>query len=345
MAVKSSNQKKSPQKVIWALDPFSSEPAVLRSAAWCLHGLSQAESLFIQPVFVWSSRSGRSALVDDHKFLSALEQRGNDRLSEVLDRIKIDGLQPIHVVAREAQSVRDEARELVDYAHEVGAQSILVLTHGRKGVSRIVLGSFAETLSLCCDIPLLTVHPNWNRSPEFKKILFATDFSSSSKKAFEKVLDFAEVHQSAVTLFHKSDSPLYPLYEFGLCWTPFFEDLVKVERTFSEQNGQDWIADAAKRGIAVDLIMDPCGTVSISEAILTKAGELECMIALAAQAGKTGAVLLGNTTRRVIRLSEWPVWTVVVPSDPAEGKKRSPVLVPEEEDLDHDLMKRDLYRG
>jgi nucleotide-binding universal stress UspA family protein len=50
------------------------------------------------------------------------------------------------------------AEEIVQYAHEHAIDLIVMGTHGREGVMRVVLGSVAETVVRRALCPVLTVH-------------------------------------------------------------------------------------------------------------------------------------------------------------------------------------------
>lgn len=48
---------------------------------------------------------------------------------------------------------------IIDYAREIGADLIVIGTHGRTGLSHLLLGSVAEKLVRLATCPVLTVHP------------------------------------------------------------------------------------------------------------------------------------------------------------------------------------------
>ena len=66
--------------------------------------------------------------------------------------------------AREARpAVRvapDPAKAIVDYAREIHADLLLVGTHGRTGVSRVLMGSVAEHVVRTAPCPVLVVRPS-----------------------------------------------------------------------------------------------------------------------------------------------------------------------------------------
>jgi universal stress protein A len=52
------------------------------------------------------------------------------------------------------------SRAIVSYANKIGADMIVMATHGRCGVARLVLGSTAEEVVRTAGCPVLTVHPD-----------------------------------------------------------------------------------------------------------------------------------------------------------------------------------------
>lgn len=48
--------------------------------------------------------------------------------------------------------------EILDAAEEVGADLVVMGTHGRKGLKRALIGSVTERVVRQCDAPVLTVH-------------------------------------------------------------------------------------------------------------------------------------------------------------------------------------------
>jgi len=87
------------------------------------------------------------------------------------------------------------------------AIDFLVLgSHGRQGLKKLVLGSSAERIFRMADCPVLTVGPKAAHADVkfegFKHILFATDFSPASLHALPYALSIAQENQSCLTLLH-----------------------------------------------------------------------------------------------------------------------------------------------
>jgi nucleotide-binding universal stress UspA family protein len=92
---------------------------------------------------------------------------------------------------------------------------IVLGTHGRMGFKKLVLGSMAEQVFRQASCPVLTVGPAIGPRPasieNWKHILFATDFSPASRKAFTYALSLAEENQAELTLVHMV--PLVPMQQ------------------------------------------------------------------------------------------------------------------------------------
>ncbi len=91
---------------------------------------------------------------------------------------------------------------------------LLVLgTHGRTGIRKIVLGSQAETMFRQATCPVLTVGPHVNApisdTWDPKTVVFATDFSDASLRALPFALSIAEEAQARLILVHLM--PLVPM--------------------------------------------------------------------------------------------------------------------------------------
>lgn len=83
---------------------------------------------------------------------------------------------------------------------------IVVATHGRHGLSKMMMGSAAEKIFRQSKCPVLTVGPEAAQRGrlawEPKQILFATDFSTSSLHALPHALSLAEENQAMLVLMN-----------------------------------------------------------------------------------------------------------------------------------------------
>jgi nucleotide-binding universal stress UspA family protein len=92
---------------------------------------------------------------------------------------------------------------------------IILGTHGRHGLKKLVLGSSAEQIFRKASCPVLTVGPHVGKPPAdgplFRQIIFATDFSAGSLRALPYALSLAEENDAHLILLHVV--PLVPLQQ------------------------------------------------------------------------------------------------------------------------------------
>jgi nucleotide-binding universal stress UspA family protein len=92
---------------------------------------------------------------------------------------------------------------------------IVLGTHGRTGLSRLAMGSVAEEIYRRASCPVLCVGPKVphesKKAPEFRRILFPTDFSEASRAALPYALTLAEESQARLVLLHLI--PLVPVVD------------------------------------------------------------------------------------------------------------------------------------
>ena len=97
-------------------------------------------------------------------------------------------------------------------AHKIDL--IVMGTHGRTGVGKVLMGSVAERVFRQAACPVLTVGPAVSGEPssiaDLHEILFATDFSPESLSALPYAISLAEEHDARLYLVHVADSPLDP---------------------------------------------------------------------------------------------------------------------------------------
>ncbi|HLZ00079.1 MAG TPA: universal stress protein, partial [Candidatus Angelobacter sp.] len=81
---------------------------------------------------------------------------------------------------------------------------IVVGTHGRTGIRRLVLGSAAEQICRIATCPVLTVGPEvvFPEETLFRKILVPTDFSRESTEILPYVLEIAQEYGAGITFLH-----------------------------------------------------------------------------------------------------------------------------------------------
>ena len=87
-----------------------------------------------------------------------------------------------------------------------GIDLIVLGTHGKGVVQKLLIGSDAEQIFRQARIPVLTVGPAVRREPlygiELKNILFATGFGLGAERQAAYAFSLAQEHRSRITLLH-----------------------------------------------------------------------------------------------------------------------------------------------
>jgi nucleotide-binding universal stress UspA family protein len=85
---------------------------------------------------------------------------------------------------------------------------VIIGTHGRTGLAKVLLGSVAEEIFRTVTCPVLTVGPHSDPAKaNIREILFATDFASEAPAAAAYALSLAQEFQSRLMLLHVVAEP------------------------------------------------------------------------------------------------------------------------------------------
>ena len=119
---------------------------------------------------------------------------------------------PTWPVDTDVLEARDIQHAIVTHAGTIGADLIVIGTHGRSGVKQALLGSVAEKVVRHAGCPVMlvpsgvTAHGEQLRVP-FSRIVCAVDFASTSRPAFDLALALAEEADAHLTLLHAIEVP------------------------------------------------------------------------------------------------------------------------------------------
>jgi nucleotide-binding universal stress UspA family protein len=131
----------------------------------------------------------------------------NAYLTQVENSIKAQGV-PVEVVYTEG----DPATAIVDMAHDYHADLIVMVTHAREGMSRLVHGSVADRVLQGAPVPVLLLkhgeEPTDIFTPEtHPNILVPLDGSELAESVLLRVISLANQLGASVTLLRSLDLP------------------------------------------------------------------------------------------------------------------------------------------
>ena len=110
--------------------------------------------------------------------------------------------------------------ELSAVAEDKHIDLIVLGTHGRAGVSKLLIGSVAERIFRQSMCPVLTVGPNVSGEPrsvaDIHTILCPIDFTPASLAAFPYAVSLAQENQARLYLMNVSPAPVYDFEKSSL---------------------------------------------------------------------------------------------------------------------------------
>lgn len=317
------------KKILWAVDAFQNEKQLHHHVVLALQALSKGQKTEIQPVYLLSPDRLRLSVEFSEPWVKRYQPAAEKALQQLLSHVRIPGLLPGKVLVQNLPSLTESVKRLTRYAQTSGAEMIVLATHGRKGVSRALLGSFAESLVQHSRTPVYLVNPNTRPDSSIRKIVFPTDLSKSSRKTLEEVVQFAKARKSKIALFHQVPNPIEPVFESGVyllggAWVPV-RNYFSRTADLREAELKKWTAYARSKGVSCShhLGLKSRGT---KDSILAFAkAEKASLIAMASQSGAISSVLLGSIARGILRESSLPVWIVHAhPRSARKGKNIDP---------------------
>lgn len=106
--------------------------------------------------------------------------------------------------------VGDPADLILKFARKDGVDLIVMGSHGRRGLDRLLTGSVTARVWRKAHCPVLAVrkpahdfiNPEPRDGPEIRKVLLASDFSDHASRALAYALSLATEHHAELTLLH-----------------------------------------------------------------------------------------------------------------------------------------------
>jgi nucleotide-binding universal stress UspA family protein len=272
---------------------------------------AQASNACLRLAYVHTPAAAWDPGVEFSLFDPELEQQVREREMAYLDRVahqlnRGGGLHLERVLLNGTI-----ASALEEYVERSGTDLVVMTSHGRGGVSRLLLGNVADQLILKLRVPVLVVRPEeMKQAPReeygHRRILVPLDGSPLAASVLEQTKAFARMTQSELLLVMVVQP--VPVLLPPFIWPP--EKLVESPER-RELEGRRYLEKLKKElraeGIAVESRVRTGRKVA--REILEVARNEECkMIALATH-GASGLdrVMLGSVADQVVRHADIPV--------------------------------------
>jgi nucleotide-binding universal stress UspA family protein len=190
---------------------------------------------------------------------------------------------------------------LVGLGKELRTDLIVTGTNGRRGLSKAILGSFAEGVIRQAVCPVLTIGPQTEPVPAggfaFRSVVFATDFSSNMAVEAAVALSFAQDSVANIYLCHVLDRP-----GKDICQT------VDLELKFEEAL-QSLIPRSTYDWCCPERVLET-GEVAPGILALAKRFDADLIVLGAKHSGTWYSHLVDGTVGQVLTKAECPVLTV-----------------------------------
>lgn len=311
---KTSAAKHSPHSIIWAVEPFGRDVKRLRTLTNTVnlwrkkdHSSVRADVL---PVSVISPAEVCWPVEFDAPVSDEILRMADGFLKPTVKKLFSEEDVELRIILQKRASHRGAAKRLLTYAKNHRAELIAVSTHGRRGLARFALGSFAEFLLTHSDIPILTVNPKTEVPNRISTIAFPTDFSSHSKRALKRVIKYAKRFGAKLKLIHvyMIPSEMIPFDINGLAVTP---STVRMSWWNAEQHqkktGEAWADIARKSGVDTEFVFSK-RTGDLGEVVTSLADETKADLLVMSEAHNPLSIaFIGGIVRGALANSKVPV--------------------------------------
>ena len=198
------------------------------------------------------------------------------------------------------------AEVIVETASNLGCELIVMGTHGRRGLSHLLLGSVAERVVRTSAVPVLTVRGNVDTNLEgVPQILVPHDFSEASAAAVRRAAAWAKTLGAEITLLHVVEPVVYPeFYSVDVLSDDLMERLVERSERALGAAADDILGDVKARS-AVEV-------GRAASTIVDYADPERFDLVIMATRGLSGLehVLLGSVAESVLRRCRVPMLAV-----------------------------------
>lgn len=179
---------------------------------------------------------------------------------------------------------------IADTVRTTGADLVVMGTHGRAGVRRLLFGSVTEAVMRTVPVPVIAVNRSTSEKGTLGKVLCPVDFTAASRDALRRAAALAGDPQSRLILFTQTPDDDYDTR---------IETLIRM---------REWVPPELLTRCDLELVSSgPAAEQILDLAAATHAD----LIALGIPADRTLAdSLRGTVAERVVRQSTCPVLTV-----------------------------------
>jgi nucleotide-binding universal stress UspA family protein len=202
---------------------------------------------------------------------------------------------------------------VVEFAHERRPDIVVIATHGRTGLKRLFLGSFAEKIVRYGGIPVLLVRQE-GEAQDFAphNVLVPVDFSEAGSCVLPTARFLAERYGATLNFFKVLDPADYYYYYYGVATREAFDKTLDQTRDVAAAAREQFtvLKERELSGVKAEF---QCTRGLPTHEIVCRAESSGADLVLISTHGRSGAkrVLLGSVAAEVVRSA--PCSVLVVP--------------------------------
>jgi nucleotide-binding universal stress UspA family protein len=262
--------------------------------------------------------------VDTEEIYDRWQREAGERIRELAAELRREG-------ARVGVELRRGSphETIVGSAQESRADLIVMPTHSRAALDRLLYGSVTERVVRTAECPVLTVPPALESMREFspRRVLLAAELSSDDDVVLEAAAEFARAYGSDLVVGHvftyahvAADGPEW-------WWPTLTRDQVAQAMAESTRRLELIATRAQKLRLRVSTDISQGSNPAREIVRLVEEEDADLVVAGAGGGSLIRQALLGRTAEKLLRACPCPLLTVPQPiaEESAEG---NPVLVP-----------------
>lgn len=212
----------------------------------------------------------------------------------------------VEIVYQKMEGV-SPAKEIVDYVNEHAIDLVVMGTHGRQGIDRLLSGSVSEEVVRQATCPVFTVlgREEPQPGPEIRRILVPVDFSENARLGLAHARELARAYDASLDVLHVVEEAVFPSV-YGIDpITPYLPDVQERATEALERLVDEVVGDAVPARLHVTSGYAARDIIDFAEEHGTD------LIAMTTH-GRTGLerFLIGSVTEKIIRSASCPVFTV-----------------------------------